>query len=107
MPSTALLEFGFEFQNNRCWRRARLPFWSIDSQNHDHRAAAFGTLPKAFCVFRLSFVCGCLRIRSERPEAKRQKTAPVPTCKKAEIANAYKALWKQMKQKAAQKLLCG
>ena len=29
------------------------------------------------------------------------------TRKKSEIANAYKALWKQMKQKAAQEFLCG
>ena len=79
----------------------------MDSQDHDHRAAAFRALRKAFGIFRLSFVCVCLSFRSETLETKRQQTASVPTRKKSEIANAYKALWKQMKQKATQELLCG
>jgi hypothetical protein len=31
----------------------------------------------------------------------------MPTRKKSEIANAYKALWKQMEQKATQEFLRG
>ena len=46
-------------------------------------------------------------IRSETLETKRQYATPVPTRKKAEIANTYKALWKQMEQEAAQEFLCG
>lgn len=77
----------------------------MDSQNHDHGAAAFRALPKSFGIVRLSIVCECLGGRSETRETKRQQAAPVPARKKAKIADAYKALWKQMKQKATQELL--
>ena len=99
--------FGIGLQIKRHWRRARSPLWSIYSQNHDHRSAAFRTLAEAFCIFRLSLVIECLRIRAETLETKRQYATPVPTRKKAEIANTYKALWKQMEQEAAQEFLCG
>lgn len=48
----------------------------------------------------------CMGISSEALETKRQKLAPAPTRKKSEVANAHEALWKQMKQKAAQEFLC-
>ena len=79
----------------------------MDPQNHNHRGAAFRTLAKTFCIFRLSFVNECLGIRAETLETKRQYATPVSTRKKSEIANAYKALWKKMKQEAAQEFLCG
>ena len=49
----------------------------------------------------------CMGISSEAPEAERQKGASASTGKKAEVPDAHKALWKQMKQKAAQEFFCG
>ena len=79
----------------------------MDSKNHDHGPAAFRTLAKVFCIFRLSLVIECLGIRSGTLETKRQHATSVSARKKSEIANPYKALWKQMKQEAAQEFLCG
>ena len=57
-------------------------------------------------VRRLSLQCGCIGRRSEALETKRQKRGPVPIGKISEVPDAHETLREQVKQKAAQELIC-
>ena len=71
-----------------------------------HRSTALGAESKILPVSGGGRSLAGLRCRAEPVKAKWQKRAASPVGEQAEIANAYKALWKQMKQKAAQEFLC-
>ena len=89
------------------FHRLRVEFLSGESLDEHHQLATARAPPYSLRTgFGLHGIGTAQRSHSQQLLAERQQRLAAAVCQEAEEADAYKAMWKHMEKKAAQKLLC-